>query len=89
MHQDEKQEQQQKQDQTSKTRPPPRKMDLSGYDDADDDGVSSSHAPESAATSDERVHTFQYITNEFRFFIENIFKFTFLSIYFPNFQTIG
>lgn len=66
MHQDEKQEQQQKQDQSSKTRPPPRKMDLSGYDDADDDGVSSSHAPESAATSDERVHTNKNIIyNEF------------------------
>lgn len=30
-------------------------MDLSEYDNADDDGVTASNAPESAATSDERV----------------------------------
>lgn len=44
-----------------KARLPPRRMDLSQYDEIDDDNISTSNAPESAATSDERVklHSFQ------------------------------
>lgn len=47
----------QPQTQPIKVRPAPRKMDLSEYDSLSDDAVSSSNAPESAATSDERVNS--------------------------------
>lgn len=61
--QSQEEEQQQKQQnnqdneeiQQLKARLQPRKMDLSQYDEIDDDNISTSNAPESAATSDERV----------------------------------
>lgn len=50
-----KQNQQKQSKPSPKPRLQPRKMDLSEYDNANDDAVSASNAPESAATSDERV----------------------------------
>lgn len=49
------QKEEEEENQKPKAKPPPRKMDLSQYDDIDDDNISLSNAPESAATSDERV----------------------------------